>query len=147
MCNGSLAVALHAASVCAVGVYLVNGLVLIRCELVGRIKSQQLLHSLPNYLAGSSKKKKKYLNDRSIIVFLSDIVLLVTINSSTLFHSAPPPPPKTPQGIIGNDSRHYALDLFRIFPPDANFLVRPEGTRIRHKMAVLRPEMIDTFLR
>ena len=53
----------------------------------------------------------------------------------------------SPQGIIGNDSRHYALDLFRIFPPDANFLLRPEGARIRHKMAVLRPEMIDTFLR
>lgn len=56
-------------------------------------------------------------------------------------------PLPSPQGIIGNDSRHYALDLFRIFPPDANFLLRPEGARIRHKMAVLRPEMIDTFLR
>ena len=52
-----------------------------------------------------------------------------------------------PQGIIGNDSRHYALDLFRIFPPDANFLLRPDGAKLRHKMAILRPEMIDTFLR
>jgi len=26
------------------------------------------------------------------------------------------------QGIIGNDSRHYILDLLRTFPPDVNFL-------------------------
>ena len=26
------------------------------------------------------------------------------------------------QGIIGADGRHYILDLFRTFPPDANFL-------------------------
>jgi len=26
------------------------------------------------------------------------------------------------QGIIGNDGRHYILDLLRTFPPDVNFL-------------------------
>jgi len=26
------------------------------------------------------------------------------------------------QGIIGNDGRHYVLDLLRTFPPDVNFL-------------------------
>ena len=51
------------------------------------------------------------------------------------------------KGIIGNDRRYYALDLFRIFPPDANFSDLPEGSKCRHKMAVLRPEFLDTFLR
>lgn len=51
------------------------------------------------------------------------------------------------KGIIGNDRRYYALDLFRIFPPDANFMDLPEGAKFRHKMAVLRPEFLDTFLR
>ncbi len=26
------------------------------------------------------------------------------------------------KGIIGNDGRHYILDLLRTFPPDTNFL-------------------------
>jgi protein TIF31 len=26
------------------------------------------------------------------------------------------------KGIIGNDGRHYVLDLLRTFPPDVNFL-------------------------
>jgi protein TIF31 len=26
------------------------------------------------------------------------------------------------QGIVGNDSRHYILDLLRTFPPDVNYL-------------------------
>lgn len=26
------------------------------------------------------------------------------------------------KGIIGNDGRHYVLDLLRTFPPDLNFL-------------------------
>ena len=51
------------------------------------------------------------------------------------------------QGIIGNDNRHYALDLFRIFPPDANYMLVSEGAKFRHKMAILRPEFLDTFLR
>lgn len=28
------------------------------------------------------------------------------------------------KGIIGNDGRHYILDLLRTFPPDVNFLQR-----------------------
>ncbi len=51
------------------------------------------------------------------------------------------------QGIIGNDNRYYALDLFRIFPPDANYMEVAEGAKCRHKLAILRPEFIDTFLR
>lgn len=54
------------------------------------------------------------------------------------------------QGIIGSDQRHYALDLFRIFPPDANFVPATTGDaggKYRHNMAVLRPEFLDTFLR
>ena len=30
------------------------------------------------------------------------------------------------KGIIGNDGRHYILDLLRTFPPDVNFLKVPE---------------------
>ena len=26
------------------------------------------------------------------------------------------------KGIVGNDSRHYVLDLLRMFPPDLNYL-------------------------
>ena len=97
------------------------------------------------------------------------------------------------QGILGTDSRRYALDLFRIFPPDANHtpLEEEEGEKgeggekgekgeggergekgkgeggergekgegeggewgegerkkgFRHKLAVLRPELLETFL-
>ncbi len=49
------------------------------------------------------------------------------------------------KGIVGNDRRHYALDLFRIFPPDANYMEVSEGSKIRHRMAVLRPELVETF--
>lgn len=49
------------------------------------------------------------------------------------------------KGIIGNDKRHYALDLFRIFPPDANYMEVSEGSKVRHRMAVLRPELVETF--
>jgi hypothetical protein len=27
------------------------------------------------------------------------------------------------KGIVGNDGRHYILDLLRTFPPDVNFLI------------------------
>ena len=84
------------------------------------------------------------------------------------------------QGILGTDNRRYALDLFRLFPPDPNYTQleeeekegkegrkggkeegkeegvrkegREEGTRkegeknYRHKLAVLRPELIETFM-
>ncbi|XP_043225112.1 clustered mitochondria protein homolog isoform X2 [Amphibalanus amphitrite] len=64
------------------------------------------------------------------------------------------------KGIIGNDGRHYILDLLRTFPPDVNFLP-PETTglelskearalgfpvRHKHKLACLRQELIDAFV-
>jgi protein TIF31 len=61
------------------------------------------------------------------------------------------------KGIIGNDQRHYILDLLRTFPPDANYLL-VEGEEIsefmknhgypkkhRHKLACLRHELIEAF--
>ena len=67
------------------------------------------------------------------------------------------------QGILGTDSRRYALDLFRIFPPDPNYTPleeeeeeeegeggegrEGEGKKgFRHKLAVFRPELLETFL-
>ena len=63
------------------------------------------------------------------------------------------------KGIIGNDGRHYILDLLRTFPPDLNFLdVHPEielskeakalGFPIihKHKLCCLRQELIDAFV-
>ncbi|OAD58294.1 hypothetical protein WN48_00173 [Eufriesea mexicana] len=62
------------------------------------------------------------------------------------------------KGIIGNDSRHYVLDLLRTFPPDVNFLkleevelskeARALGFPIehKHKLACLRQELIDSFV-
>ena len=73
------------------------------------------------------------------------------------------------QGIHGTDNRYYALDLFRIFPPDPNYTQLEEGEGgeegsekekegderrktqdekggYRHKLAVLRPELLETFL-
>lgn len=63
------------------------------------------------------------------------------------------------KGIIGNDGRHYILDLLRTFPPDINFLPGAEGVVIgeaskamgfpvthRHKLATLRQELVDTFV-
>ena len=64
------------------------------------------------------------------------------------------------KGIIGNDGRHYILDLLRTFPPDVNFLP-PETTELelskearalgfpvrhKHKLACLRQELIDAFV-
>lgn len=62
------------------------------------------------------------------------------------------------KGIIGNDGRHYILDLLRTFPPDVNFLklegeelskeVRAHGFPIeyKHKLCCLRQELIDSFV-
>lgn len=60
------------------------------------------------------------------------------------------------KGIIGNDSRHYILDLLRTFPPDVNYL---EGVELSdackangyprpfpHKLASLRQELIEAFV-
>ncbi|XP_015597388.1 LOW QUALITY PROTEIN: clustered mitochondria protein homolog [Cephus cinctus] len=62
------------------------------------------------------------------------------------------------KGIIGNDSRHYVLDLLRTFPPDVNFL-KLEGVELskearalgfpvehKHRLACLRQELIDSFI-
>lgn len=64
------------------------------------------------------------------------------------------------KGIVGNDGRHYILDLLRTFPPDVNFLclqpdqvtmsseARALGFPIRHKhsLACLRQELVDAFV-
>ncbi|KAM6946469.1 clustered mitochondria protein homolog [Aplochiton taeniatus] len=62
------------------------------------------------------------------------------------------------KGIIGNDGRHYILDLLRTFPPDLNFLpveseeLPPESLRQgfprlhRHRLACLRQELIEAFV-
>lgn len=62
------------------------------------------------------------------------------------------------KGIIGNDGRHYILDLLRTFPPDVNFLklddeelaaeVQAQGFPIehKHKLCCLRQELIDSFV-
>lgn len=62
------------------------------------------------------------------------------------------------KGIIGNDGRHYILDLLRTFPPDVNFL-RLQGEELsrevialgfpiehKHKLCCLRQELIDSFV-
>ncbi|XP_071353349.1 clustered mitochondria protein homolog isoform X1 [Trachinotus anak] len=62
------------------------------------------------------------------------------------------------KGIIGNDGRHYILDLLRTFPPDLNFLpVDGEDLSLesqhqgfprnhRHRLACLRQELIEAFV-
>lgn len=62
------------------------------------------------------------------------------------------------KGIIGNDGRHYILDLLRTFPPDVNFLkledvqlsdeLKAMGFPIehRHKLCCLRQELLETFI-
>jgi len=62
------------------------------------------------------------------------------------------------KGIIGNDGRHYILDLLRTFPPDVNFLkvegmdLSREATALgfpiehKHKLSCLRQELIDAFV-
>ncbi|KAG7282509.1 hypothetical protein CRUP_020224 [Coryphaenoides rupestris] len=62
------------------------------------------------------------------------------------------------KGIIGNDGRHYILDLLRTFPPDLNFLpvegeeLPPEAKKQgfprlhRHRLACLRQELIEAFV-
>ncbi|XP_076833505.1 clustered mitochondria protein homolog isoform X2 [Brachyhypopomus gauderio] len=62
------------------------------------------------------------------------------------------------KGIIGNDGRHYILDLLRTFPPDLNFLpVEGEELSVesrkqgyprlhRHRLACLRQELIEAFV-
>lgn len=62
------------------------------------------------------------------------------------------------KGIIGNDGRHYILDLLRTFPPDVNFLklddvelsaeLKSMGFPIehKHKLSCLRQELLEAFI-
>ncbi|KAL5015908.1 hypothetical protein ScPMuIL_005497 [Solemya velum] len=62
------------------------------------------------------------------------------------------------KGIVGNDQRHYVLDLLRTFPPDVNYLkeeidelskaMAEHGYPLphRHKLACLRQELIEAFV-
>lgn len=62
------------------------------------------------------------------------------------------------KGIVGNDGRHYILDLLRTFPPDVNFLPLKEEDILkdcqvvgfpkpyRHRLCSLRPELIESFV-
>lgn len=62
------------------------------------------------------------------------------------------------KGIIGNDGRHYILDLLRTFPPDVNFLIlenedlSKEAKTLgfprqhKHKLCCLRQELVDAFV-
>lgn len=61
------------------------------------------------------------------------------------------------KGIIGNDGRHYILDLLRTFPPDVNYLKIDEELskdakalgfplQHKHKLSCLRQELIDAFV-
>ncbi|KAK3589135.1 hypothetical protein CHS0354_017102 [Potamilus streckersoni] len=62
------------------------------------------------------------------------------------------------KGIVGNDQRHYVLDLLRTFPPDVNYMpvekeelsndMQNHGYPLkhRHKLACLRQELIDAFV-
>lgn len=61
------------------------------------------------------------------------------------------------KGIIGNDGRHYILDLLRTFPPDVNYLTLDSiempselqelgfPRKFRHKLCTLRQELVDAF--
>lgn len=56
------------------------------------------------------------------------------------------------KGLLGTDGRKYVLDLYRITPLDIDFLEKywkgiegiPEGG-YPHRMAVLRPELVEAF--
>lgn len=62
------------------------------------------------------------------------------------------------KGIIGNDGRHYILDLLRTFPPDINYLpgenvelchdMKDMGFPMEHphKLCCLRQELVDAFV-
>lgn len=62
------------------------------------------------------------------------------------------------KGIIGNDGRHYILDLLRTFPPDVNFLkldevelsqeAKEKGFPVahKHKLSCLRQELLEAFV-
>lgn len=57
------------------------------------------------------------------------------------------------KGLLGTDGRKYVLDLYRITPLDVDFIEKhwkglegPEAeTGYPHRMAVLRPELVESF--
>jgi len=62
------------------------------------------------------------------------------------------------KGIVGNDGRHYLLDLLRMMPPDLNYLpvdvehISPSMKQLdyprpfKHRLCCLRQELIDAFI-
>lgn len=62
------------------------------------------------------------------------------------------------KGIVGNDSRHYVLDLLRMFPSDLNYLPTDEVAldeaskalgfpkQFRHKLCCLRQELVESYV-
>lgn len=55
------------------------------------------------------------------------------------------------KGLLGTDGRRYILDLYRLTPLDVAWLEQhrgedqDEGTRYPHRMAVLRPELVESY--
>lgn len=50
------------------------------------------------------------------------------------------------KGLLGTDGRKYVLDLYRITPLDIAWLEGKEGG-YPHRMTVLRPELVEAFVR
>ncbi|KAF2503211.1 hypothetical protein BU16DRAFT_499317 [Lophium mytilinum] len=63
------------------------------------------------------------------------------------------------KGLIGTDGRKYALDLYRVTPLDVSWIeqywseppkddsAKPKESDYPHRMAVLRPELVESFSR
>ncbi|KAJ4316806.1 Intracellular distribution of mitochondria [Fusarium piperis] len=55
------------------------------------------------------------------------------------------------KGLMGTDGRKYVLDLYRISPLDIAWLdedgLPEDGDAYPHRMTVLRPELVDSFVR
>ncbi|KAL2257328.1 hypothetical protein VTK26DRAFT_328 [Humicola hyalothermophila] len=51
------------------------------------------------------------------------------------------------KGLLGTDGRKYVLDLYRVTPIDIAWLEEsgPDGAEYPHRMAVLRPELVETL--
>ena len=55
------------------------------------------------------------------------------------------------KGLLGTDGRKYVLDLYRLTPLDITWLeqyrdeYKDEETKYPHRMAVLRPELVESY--
>ncbi|KZL86256.1 eukaryotic translation initiation factor 3 subunit clu1 [Colletotrichum incanum] len=49
------------------------------------------------------------------------------------------------KGLMGTDARKYVLDLYRVTPLDIDWLEEEGEAQYPHRMAVLRPELIDSY--